>query len=277
MKKITAVLTAILFCALLATSAFAADYKLHENGEAYFETAQGYVFKIDDINGQVTGEDSTIVTDNAALAASGSKWAIWFMAEKVDDGVYVAKTDGKGMGGTLPTVSLAKDQIIVIVHSASSKPAEESQYKNWEAKVAALAVKTGDYLLLNGIDLDAKTSVGGTITVASEDDVLAGLIKLPETSAPEISAPESSTPVVEESKEVSEEVSVPVLGDTPENEDYSDPEIKSSTMKIKSGFWDHNKGWIIGVSIALAVVLIIVVLVIVKNKKKNETKEEPKE
>jgi hypothetical protein len=273
MKKFTAIFTTILFCALMILSVSAADYKLHENGEAYFETAVGYVFKIDDVNGQVTGEDSTIVTDNSALAKSGSKWAIWFMAEKVGDDVYVAMTDGAAMGGALPTVSLESNQIVIIVHSASSKPAEESQYPNWEAKVAALAVKTGDYLMLSGIDLDAKTSVGGTVTVASKEDVESGLVQLPE-----ISKPEASSPVVEESTEESEEISVPVLGETPENEDYSDPEIKSSTMKIKAGFWDHYKWWVIGGSVGFICGAALVIVSKIKGKKNNaEPKEEVKE
>ncbi len=272
MKKIVSIVVATLFCVMLAVSAFAADYKIDGNGEAYYETAVGYVFKIDDVNGTVTGEDSTVVTDSKALAASGSKWAVWFLAEKAGDNTYVAKTDGAAMGGTLPTVSMNDNQIVVIVHSASSKPDEESQYPNWESKVAALAVNAGDYLVLNNIDLAAKTSVGGTITVSSKEDVEGGLVETP-------SAPESSAPEVEEST-VSEAVSVPELGNTPDNEDYSDPEIKSSTMKIKAGFWDNYKWWVIGGSVVLicGVVVVIISNIQRKNKLKSESnKEEPKE
>lgn len=262
MKKILSIFVVTLFCALFAVSAFAADYKLDESGNAVYEIAVGYTFKIDDINGKVTGEDSTIVTDDAALAASGSKWAIWFLAEKAGDTVYVAKTNGAAMGGALPTVSLTENQIVIIVHSASSNPEESSQYPNWESKVAALAVKTGDYLVLNGIDLEAKTSDNGTVTVATKEEVEGGLVEIPDTN------PEESAPVIEESTD-SQLESAPDLGNTPDNEDYSDPEIKTSTMKIKAGFWDKYKWWIIGGSVGFIGVGALVIVSKIKGKKKS--------
>ncbi len=254
MKKLATLLLVSLFCASLALTVFAADVTK--------ETAVGYVFKIDDINGAVTGEDSTIVTDSDALAKSGSKWAIWFLAEKVEDNVYKAISNGTAMGGTLPVVAMEDDQIIVIVHSASSDPEQEAEYPNWEAKVSALAVKIDDYLILDGIDLVAKTSINGTITVATKAQYEGGEVSIPVTSEPD-----ESTPEEESSEAASTDTSIPVLGDQPANVDESDPDVKSSDMKLGGGFWDDWKWVFIGGGAGVLAVVAAFAVGVIKKKK----------
>ncbi len=263
MKKITALILALLTCFTLAIYASAEDYTIGADGNAVYSTAVGYAFKIEDVNGVVTGEDATIVTDNAALAASKSVWAVWFHAKKVSDNVYVALTDGAAMGGAMPSVSMNADEIIVIVHSASSNP--NDGYPNWQDKVAALAVKTGDYLVLNDIDLATGNCANGTITVTTKEDVDNGTVSLPGNSESETEN-ENSEPETEPESKPDNSV---VIGDNEE----SDDEVKSSTMSIKDG-WFEKWGWIVLTVIgAVLVIVLIVVLIVSSAKKKNKTVE----
>ena len=171
MKKTLAIIFALILSVSFAFTAFAAEYTIGEGGNAVYDTAVGYVFDIEDVNGQITGEDATVLTSAAGLDKCGL-WAIWFVAEKIDGvDAYKAVTDGTGMNGASPSVTLKDNQIIVVVHSSSSRPTDAEQYPNWEDKVAALAVRVGDCLVLNGIDLAAGTCVNGTITVVTEDEL----------------------------------------------------------------------------------------------------------
>lgn len=59
----------------------------------------------------------------------------------------------------------------MVVHSASRRPEDAANCPNWQDKVAAMAVKKGDCLKLDGIDLESGTCVNGTVTVITEDQV----------------------------------------------------------------------------------------------------------
>ena len=268
MKKITALILALITCFTLATYVSADSYTIGADGNAVYESALGYVFTIDDVNGVITGEDATVVTDNTALTASQSVWGIWFHAKKVKDNVYEVITDGAALNGVMPTVSMKADEIIVIVHSASSNPNDEATYPNWEDKVAALAVKIGDYIVLNGIDLASGSCENGTVTVVTEEEAQKGGTTVPPA--------ESSDPVTDESKQ---EESKPAVSAPAEPVEDSDDEVKSSTMSIKDGWFEKNGTIILWVlaGIALVAILAAIIVVIVKNKPSKEAEEAPVE
>ena len=262
MKKTLAIIFALILSVSFAFTAFAAEYTIGADGNAVYDTAVGYVFDIEDVNGQINGEDATVLTSAAGLDKCGL-WAIWFVAEKIDGvDAYKAVTDGTGMSGTSPSVTLKDNQIIVVVHSSSSKPTDAEKYPNWEDKVAALAVRVGDCLVLNGIDIAAGTCVNGTITVVTEDQL--GDVP-PATESSEEDAESSEAPA--ESSEApaeSTDASAEAVSDPASAEISEDSEVKSSTMEIDGegglGIWLY-------VIIGAAVIIVVAVIVLVSKKK----------
>ena len=263
MKKTLAIIFALVLSVSFAFTAFAAEYTIGEGGNAVYDTAVGYVFDIEDVNGQITGEDATVLTSAAGLEKCGL-WAIWFVAEKIDGvDAYRAITDGAGMNGASPSVTLKDNQIIVVVHSSSSRPTDAETYPNWEDKVAALAVKTGDCLVLSGIDLAAGTCVNGTITVVTEDE-LGDVPPATESSEEATESSEAPAESTAESVEESTAVSTEAVSDPASAEISEDSEVKSSTMEIDSegglGIWLY-------VIICAAVIVVVAVIVLVSKKK----------
>lgn len=262
MKKTLAIIFALVLSVSFAFTAFAAEYTIGADGNAVYDTAVGYVFDIEDVNGQISGEDATILTSADGLANCGV-WAIWFVAEKVEGAdAYKAVTNGAAMGGAAPEVTLKDNQIIVVVHSSSSNPNDAELYPNWEDKVACLAIKTGDYLVFDGIDLAAGTCTNGTMTVVTEED-LGDLPPATESEAPAESseAPaESSEAPAESSEAASEAVSDTVSAEA----SAEDSDVKSSEMEIDEegglGIWLY-------VIIGGAVVVVAVIVVLISKKK----------
>ncbi len=261
MKKLLAfVLTAVL-CLSFTVSVFA-EYDIDSDGNASCDSALGAVIKIDDVNGQITGEDSTVVTTNAGVMSIGSIWATWFSAEKVSDGVYKVTSDGTAMGGTALDMTLSDGQILVVVHSSSSRPTEADKYPNWESKVLAKAVKAGDYLVFSeGLDLDEGTG-SGYVKIVTEAEANDGNVEFPEESE----APNESTETPDESASVE---SNPDVSEEPKEDDNSSAE--SDVVKIPLG--DHNNGslgwlWItLGVVFLCAGVAVLVLVIVWKPKK----------
>ncbi len=267
MKKTLAIVFALVLCFSFSFSAFAAEYTVGDDGNAVYDTAVGYVFDIQDVNGTIDGEDATILTSADGLANCGS-WAIWLVAEKVEgSSAYKAVTNGAAMGGTSPSVTLEEGQIIVVVHSSSSNPNDAASYPNWEDKVACLAIKEGDYLVLNGIDLAAGTCENGTMTVVTEDE----LENLPEeesTEAPAESseAPAESSEAPAESSEVSEESAYVDYAPSSEAEaSTEDSDVKTSEMDIDG---EDGLGIWLWVIIGVAVVAVVAVIAVLAKKKK---------
>lgn len=262
MKKIFAISLALVLTLALSLSVFAGEYTVGSDGNAVYDTAVGYVFTIEDVNGTINGEDATVLNTADGLANCGS-WSIWFVAEAIDDTYYYkAITDGAAMGGASPSVTLAENQIIVVVHSASSNPDDDAKFPNWEDKVAALAVKAGDCLVFDGINVKTGAGTNGTMTVVTYDDILAGLV--PETSIPE---EESSEPVVEESSEIVEssevaESSEVVESSVAESSEEDELSLNSSEMKTEGGL--STTTWVL--IVAAVVVVAAVVIVVIKKK-----------
>ena len=278
MKKFLALIITALLCMSFSVTALALEYTVDGDGNAVYDNAIGYIFDIDDVNGTIEGEDATIITSNDAMANVGSVWATWFLAEKVDEGgaAYVVKTDGAGMGGSAPAVDIADNQIIVVVHSSSSRPSEADKYPNWEDKVACRAVKAGDWIIFDGINIEAGLCEDGRMMVVTEEDVLAGLIEWPDgtTGTPEGPVDESEPEATEsEPAEGDDESAEPddgkTDGETAESKEApaeeSDPDIKTSTITIDG---DGGLGIWLWVIIGAAVVLVIVIFASFSKKNK---------
>lgn len=262
MKRIFAIVFAVLLCTIFAVSAVAEEYTIDANGNAVFATAVGHTFAIEDINGKITGEDATILTSIDGLANCGV-WSVYFIADRVSDNVYVAASNGTPMGGTAPSLSLNDGQIIVVIHSASSRPTEADLYPNWKSCAVASAVHTGDYLVLSGIDLAAGTCNNGTVKVTTKEE--AGVNG--ETSTPV----ESSE--VEESSAASSEVESSVASSEAESSAASsEASAESSVASSASSEADKTDegglgAWLYIIIGAVAGAAIVAVAAVLKKKK----------
>ena len=258
MKKILALVLTVFLCLSFSLCALA-EYTIDGDGNASCESAVGSIIKIDDVNGQITGEDSTVVTTNAGVMSIGSKWATWFSAEKVSDGIYKVTSDGTAMGGTALDMTLSDGQILVVVHSSSSRPTEAGKYPNWEAKVLAKAVKTGDYLVFSeGIDLEEGTG-SGYVKVVTEAEANSGNVEFPDEAEEPSESIEAS---IEESEDVLYSSSEPEV----DNESTD-----SDVVKIPVGDRDGGSlGWLwitLGVVFLCAGVAVLVLVIVWKPKK----------
>lgn len=264
MKRIIATLFAAVLCLALAAPVFAAEYTVGGNGDAVYDTAVGYVFDIDDVNGAIEGEDATVITNNEALASIGSKWAIWFTAEKRSANIYEVITDGVAMGGTAPDVTLSEGRILIAVHSSTSNPAQADLYPNWEDKVAALAVKKGEFIAFSsGIDLENGTG-SGMMLVLTKEEVDAGTVVFPEEDDPAVTPDESSA---SDSETASSEDSLE------EPEDSVGADVSKETTETVMDNSDRNDSdvfdilfWVI-IAVLVTAIIVVVVLIIVKSRK----------
>ena len=123
-----------------------------EQGNMVFDNAIDYTFRVDKVNGSVAGEDSTISTSKEAFEKCNPKWAITIFLKKLADNKYEALESVFG-GGNIPEFAWTEDTIALTIHSATSDPKQADKYPNWEQKVAAVAVKAGDVIVLNNVDL----------------------------------------------------------------------------------------------------------------------------
>jgi len=142
------------------------DYVVGEDGNAVAPTCYGYTWTVNYVDGTIAGEDVTIITNLDAYAACNAKWAISAVLEKQADGTYVAVADAVAGTGETPAIELGENQIILVVHSSSSKPADADTYANWLGKVAAAAIKAGDVFEIN----EEKTSVHAVVPGAEDDE-----------------------------------------------------------------------------------------------------------
>ncbi|MBE6683910.1 MAG: hypothetical protein E7595_07190, partial [Ruminococcaceae bacterium] len=184
MKKFFAILLSVLLVSAFAVSAVAVNWndgqtraELEDGvlGNYTFDNAYEFVFRVDDVNGTIGGEDNTIITTAEAYATSNPNWAISvLLAPTSDANVYEVAlapvvTPGSAQGGIDKGINFENGNIVLICHSSGSLPAdpkdENKTFPNWEQKVAAMALKVGDKITLAGVDLAAGTVDNGTATV----------------------------------------------------------------------------------------------------------------
>ncbi len=175
MKKFLALIVAAMLVvpAVFALSASALTYEDtysfdEEKNVAVYEVAYGYTFKINYINGTIAGEDATIVTSAEKFAASNPLYAINVALKKIADNKYevinVIETPLNNDAAALG-LDFSNGNIVMIIHSASSNPADKEKYANWQAKVVALALKEGDTVTFDGIALTKDGATTGTVFV----------------------------------------------------------------------------------------------------------------
>ncbi|MBR4278884.1 MAG: hypothetical protein IKT34_01790, partial [Clostridia bacterium] len=181
MKKFLALaLSALLFVAAFAVPVAAVDWKdgqtTNEAGTYTFDNAYGFVFNVNSVNGTIAGEDATVITSAEEYNASNPNWAISvLLAPTSEANVYevvtVVVTPGSAAAGMEKGINFDDGNIVLLVHSSGSLPEQTKEdgtvqtFANWQAKVAAMALKTGDKITLAGIDLEAATATSATATV----------------------------------------------------------------------------------------------------------------
>ena len=164
-----------------------------EDGIYSFDNSYGYVFDIDDVNGTIDGEDATIITTSSAYNSCNPNWAISVHLRPTGDGneyqvVKVVECPGSASAAG---ISLQSGDVIMVVHSAASYPGD---YANWMSKIAAVALKQGDYVEI--------ASDNSTVTVISE-----GVLE--ETEEPEVTEPEVTEPEEDPVYEGLQEAGIP--------------------------------------------------------------------
>ena len=183
----------------------------------------GFVFNIKGFNQTITGEDATIVTTNDAYQNCNPKWAISVVCSIYSDNILkVAKDPVAGQGEVPSDVKLKDGQVVLVVHSSTSDPANADQYPNVYGKLAALELQKGQFLVLEGLDLTNATGAGTATVVEKEKN-------LPKTDTSTEPEPESSEPEPESSEPEPESQAEPEPESQaePEPESQAEPEPES--------------------------------------------------
>lgn len=262
MKKIFVFAFSILLCFSFILGA-SAEYTIGSDGNAKADTAVGYTFRIDKVNKSITGEDSSVITTSEALGTVTSQWAVYFIAQKVQGNVYAVVGDAVSLAGNPHNAKLSEGQVAFFFHSSTSNPDKAADYPNWEDRVNAAAVKDGNYLLLEGVDLDTGVVSGGKLTVYADKDSAiqaAGNAGDPSASEPESSAADTSSAAGEGSADASSVSEAGKNNSVVRIDDISG--IKTTEAPIGDSF-----PWVWVISSGVAVVIIIVVVIIIRKKK----------
>ncbi len=177
-KTIAILLSAVLLVSMLSVVASAASWKNEsdwtvneEDGTVAFPNAYGYVFDIDYVNGTIAGEDATMIDNADSYAACNPNWAISVaLAETETEGVYsvlkVVVTPGSAAAAG---INWFDAKLVMVVHSASSNPADAATYPNWKSKVAAVALTEGVLVKYEGSKVIVQNE-DGTFPEAPADD-----------------------------------------------------------------------------------------------------------
>lgn len=255
MKKIFVFVFSILLCFSFILGA-SAEYTIGSDGNAKADTAVGYTFRIDKVNKSITGEDSSVITTSEALGTVTSQWVVYFIAQKVQGNVYAVVGDAVSLAGNPHNAKLSEGQVAFFFHSSTSNPDKAADYPNWEDRVNAAAVKDGNYLLLEGVDLHTGVVSGGKLTVYADKDSAIQATG----NAEESSAADTSSAASEGSADASSVSEAGKNNSVVRIDDISG--IKTTEAPIGDSF-----PWVWVISSGVAVVIIIVVVIIIRKKK----------
>ncbi len=174
MKKALSLVLCFVLVAVMALPVFAAEYTVGDDGNAVYDNAHGYVFGVDSVNGTVN-ETVVVLNSQEAFDACASVWSIYILLNKVEENVYIAAEDAFVAKGSKPAYTLGEGDIVLVSHSSSSRPTDAETYPNWQDKVAAVAVKAGDYFTFSGVDFAAGTvAEGATVACTAEKPAAPG-------------------------------------------------------------------------------------------------------
>lgn len=255
MKKIFVFVFSILLCFSFILGA-SAEYTIGSDGNAKADTAVGYTFRIDKVNKSITGEDSSVITTSEALGTVTSQWVVYFIAQKVQGNVYAVVGDAVSLAGNPHNAKLSEGQVAFFFHSSTSNPDKAADYPNWEDRVNAAAVKDGNYLVLEGVDLHTGVVSGGKLTVYADKDSAIQAAG----NAEESSAADTSSAASEGSADTSSVSEAGKNNSVVRIDDISG--IKTTEAPIGDSF-----PWVWVISSGVAVVIIIVVVIIIRKKK----------
>lgn len=255
MKKIFVFVFSILLCFSFILGA-SAEYTIGSDGNAKADTAVGYTFRIDKVNKSITGEDSSAITTSEALGTVTSQWAVYFIAQKAQGNVYAVVGDAVLLAGNPHNAKLSEGQVAFFFHSSTSNPDKAADYPNWEDRVNAAAVKDGNYLVLEGVDLHTGVVSGGKLTVYADKDSAIQAAG----NAEESSAADTSSAASEGSADASSVSEAGKNNSVVRIDDISG--IKTTEAPIGDSF-----PWVWVISSGVAVVIIIVVVIIIRKKK----------
>ncbi len=139
-----------------------------------YAVANGFTFPINGINGTIAGEDTYIIDNSDAYATCNPNWAVTVHLAPVDGLYEVVKViESPGEGATL---DLAEGEIALVVHANYSGPkcidwtGAEITCPNYQAKIAALALKAGDKLLFAEDNSSAYVLMPGEVVETEGDD-----------------------------------------------------------------------------------------------------------
>ena len=157
MKKFLAILlSALLVVSALAVTVIADTvnwedgHTVDDKGDYTFDNAYGFVFNINYVDGTIAGEDNTLIVTPSAYVSSNPNWAISvFLAATDDANVYevisVVSCPANVEGWDINTLWPMSANACLIAHSAYSN----ASGTNWQAKVAAMALKEGDKITIS--------------------------------------------------------------------------------------------------------------------------------
>ncbi|MBQ0092120.1 MAG: hypothetical protein KBS45_02175, partial [Clostridiales bacterium] len=151
------------------------SYKVdEETGKASVAHPYGYVWDIDLFEGAVnetvsicaTPSEGTGAGSNPTYCGCNPTWAITLLLKKLDDGTYEAVKDAivSPGAGADAVVTIGEDEVAIIVHSASSCPADDEKYPNWKDKIVAMSTKAGDKFTIEGVDFEKKELKNAKLT-----------------------------------------------------------------------------------------------------------------
>ena len=156
MKKFLAILlSSLLVVSALAVTVIADTvnwedgHTVDDIGDYTFDNAYGFVFNINYVDGTIAGEDNTLIVTPSAYVSSNPNWAISvFLAATDDANVYevisVVSCPANVEGWDINTLWPMSANACLIAHSAYSN----ANGTNWQAKVAAMALKEGDKITI---------------------------------------------------------------------------------------------------------------------------------
>ena len=165
MKKVLSLVLCFVLVAVMALPALAASYTVDsESGNASYENAYGYVFKLDLVNDTNVAEKNVLFTSQPNMG----DWWTFVALEKVEGDTYKAVIDAALWKYRPEGFALGENQVILVCHSSSSKPTDAETYPNWENKIALAAVKTGDLITFSGVDFENGTLAEGATATCSQ-------------------------------------------------------------------------------------------------------------
>ncbi len=150
---------------------------IDEEGSVAFPNAYGYVFTIDDIDGVIDGEDSSLITTSTDYAECNPAWAVSVALKATEtEDVYrvVGIFENPGIG-SVSHINWSETSMVFVVHSATTNPAlaEESGYHNWKSRAAALALNVGESVMIDNMKMIVQNR-DGSFTPIESDPIVPG-------------------------------------------------------------------------------------------------------